>query len=96
MIWDDETAVADRPDGAAGMEVAAFTVMVTVAELLFSAPSFTRKVKLVVPDQPMVGVKVRLGAVPLSVPLAGLVNTAKFKALPSGSLPVRVMFTAVL
>src|SRR5689334_19851323 len=71
LICELEIAVAVRPLGALGTVAGAWTVMDTVAGELLLMPSLTLKANVVFPLQPMVGVKVTFGAVPLSTPLAG-------------------------
>jgi len=71
------------------------TVMETVATLESSAPSLALKVKLSAPLKLAFGVYVTLGGVPLSVPLAGPRTMLNVSALPSTSLPVRMIALAV-
>src|SRR5439155_143076 len=76
---------------ATGASFTFVIVIVTVATADVSEPSFTLKVKLTVPKKFVAGVYVRLGAVPLNVPLAGWVSTVKFVTGPSTSAPVSVI-----
>src|SRR3954471_6384965 len=91
---------------AAGSEIAfsvgasftELTVIETVALVLLRAPSLTRNVKLSAPLKFALGVYVKA---PVSwsklliVPLLGLVTMANLSVSPSGSLPVKVPFSAV-
>ena len=64
----------------------AATVMLIVAVLLLSVPSLARNVKLSLPVNPLLGVYVKFGAVPLKDPLLGLLNTENVKLSPSASV----------
>jgi len=64
----------------------------TVAAALFSNPSLARKVNVAVPVNPFCGgLYVTFGAVPVSVPVVGLLTMLKVSGLFSGSVPVSVI-----
>jgi hypothetical protein len=80
---------------ATGACCAARTVIVAVAGAESAFPSFARYVNVSVPTKPSSGLYVRVAPVPVSVPCAGGVTTAKVTRSPSASVAFIRTSTAV-
>ena len=78
IVFDDrgDSAVVTAAASAVGASFVAATVIVTVAAGESTVPSLAVYVKLSAPLKSAPGVYVKLGAVPLSDPLAGPATTA--------------------
>jgi hypothetical protein len=65
-------------------------LIVTVPVLESAAPSLTLKVSVTVPRNPGAGVYTKFGAVPVNVPLAGVLRIVQVSSSLSGSVAARL------